>query len=346
MAPDGIEHRLVIPVHELCEILRLHRLGQGGVPFGIRGEADPVHQPIADPQPLDILRQIVHNPRGKVIGERPAEIPPLPVQLHVVPRHGTQQDHGPLYEEGEDDGVPCGLHGEPVDGCAEVQGGKGRNRREGYGGSENEGEDSRGKSPQEHAGDVNAQWKRPERHVLEQVRERRRLDLHAAQVDAVFRRVHRVEAVLLGEFAIFRGSDENGLPRDVRGGKGSLPILRRLERQVIRDGGDRPRGTVEIQDLPDAASVQADERPEDPASFRVRGDRWGTVQRGQQPSLRGRILFEDFPYLQDHSLDPPRPEEFLRGAGKPACVRGEYLLQEEAKIGVRGKRVHLECDHR
>jgi len=43
-----------------------------------------------------------------------------------------------------------------ADGCAEVQDGKGRNRREGYGGSGDEGEDSRGKPPQEHAGDVNA----------------------------------------------------------------------------------------------------------------------------------------------------------------------------------------------
>src|SRR4030067_3841535 len=112
MTFHGIEYRLVILVHESCEVPRIQRLRQETVLFRVRGQADAVDELVAHCEPRHVFRQLVHNIDGKVILEGPPEIPLLPVQTDIVPRHGTQQDEGPLEYQGEDDGIPPDRAGE------------------------------------------------------------------------------------------------------------------------------------------------------------------------------------------------------------------------------------------
>src|SRR3990170_6224366 len=125
-----------------------------------------------------------------------------------------------------------------------------------------------------------------------------------------------------------------------------MPVFPDHERAGIRDGGNRPRGTVEIQELADAAAVQVDERPKDPASFCILGARCGAVQRIQNLFLRQRLVLEDLPYLPDRPPDSPRADHFFPGTGKSSRLFWKNLFQKAKKIVVRGMRKHMERDHR
>ncbi len=100
------EHRLVVAVHELSQLVGVHGLGEGRVVLRVGEEAHAVDDLAARPDVGHIPCQLRHHVLGEVVLECLLDVHPLLFRIDVVPHHGPEEGERRLEKEGHGDGVP------------------------------------------------------------------------------------------------------------------------------------------------------------------------------------------------------------------------------------------------
>ena len=89
----------------------------------------------------------------------------------------------------------------------------------------------------------------PHRHVFKQVCKGRGRNLYAADIRTAWLRKYRIKAVFLFWPYVLREANEYGLPADIKRLGVTICVCLELQYPVIRNGGNRARGTIKIQML-------------------------------------------------------------------------------------------------